>query len=242
MRVSESIISSTCLFWSRKYSATVQATFAARTRSSGASSEVETITTQRFNPSGPRLCSMNSRTSRARSPISATTEMSALVYLAMLDISVDLPTPGPEKMPMRWPRPQVCRPSMARTLVLMGLRMFSRSSGVTPLPSILLDSLNKSGPLLSIGSPKPLRTRPRSCSEHQIRGAALTFSILSPRETPETLDSAIRSVRSLWKPMTSAIELFPPRLVMRQSAPNGSARSVASMVRPLMAATLPVSA
>ena len=45
------------------------------------------------------------------------------------DISVLLPTPGPEKMPMRWPRPQVCRPSIARMLVAMGWRMFSRCSG-----------------------------------------------------------------------------------------------------------------
>jgi len=37
--------------------------------------------------------------------------------LAICDISTDFPTPGPAKMPIRWPRPQVCSASIARMLL-----------------------------------------------------------------------------------------------------------------------------
>ena len=135
-RVRESISSRTFFPSSRKNSATVQATLAARTRSSGASSPVLTITTQRRMPSSPRLFWRNSCTSRPRSPIRATTETSALVCLAIWPSSVLLPTPGPEKIPMRWPRPQVCRPSMARTLVAIGWSMLMRDIGATERASM----------------------------------------------------------------------------------------------------------
>ena len=109
----------------------VQATFPQRTRSSGASSPVLTTTTQRRRPSSPRLFWRNSCTSRPRSPIRATTETSALVCLAIWPSSVLLPTPGPEKIPMRWPRPQVCRASTERTLVEIGWSMLMRDIGAT---------------------------------------------------------------------------------------------------------------
>ena len=38
-----------------------------------------------------------------------------------------LPTPEPEKMPIRWPRPQVSRPSIARTPVESGVSIRGRS-------------------------------------------------------------------------------------------------------------------
>jgi len=83
-------------------------------------SDVAHTITARAMPSSPSSRSRNSRTSRPRSPISATTDTSALVCLAICDISTDLPTPGPAKMPIRWPRPQVCSASIARMLVLIG--------------------------------------------------------------------------------------------------------------------------
>ena len=58
---------------------------------------------------------MNSATSRPRSPISATTETSAAVPRAIIDISDDLPTPEPAKIPSRWPFPHGMRPSSTRT-------------------------------------------------------------------------------------------------------------------------------
>ena len=59
-----------------------------------------TITTERFKPSGPKSSSMNSCTSRPRSPTRPITETSALVYRAIIDSSTDFPTPEPETF---WP-------------------------------------------------------------------------------------------------------------------------------------------
>ena len=108
-----------------------------------------------------------------------------------------LPTPGPEKIPIRCPKPQVSSPSIARTPVAMGWRIFSRLSGATLGPSIGRDSVVGSAPLPSIGRPRPSSTRPSSLGEHQTRGALATFTIASPRDTPDIGDSAISSVRSL---------------------------------------------
>ena len=58
---------------------------------------------------------MKSRTSRPRSPTSVMTLMSASVLRAIMESSVDLPTPEPAMMPMRCPSPIVMSPSIART-------------------------------------------------------------------------------------------------------------------------------
>ena len=78
-------------------------------RTSAGWSEVATTTTERRSPSAPRLRSMNSSTSRPRSPISAITLTSARTLRAIMPSSVLLPTPLPEKMPTRWPLPIVSR-------------------------------------------------------------------------------------------------------------------------------------
>ena len=72
---------------------------------------------------------MNSRTSRPRSPMSARTVTSASVLRMICARRVDLPPPAAAKMPMRWPSPQVRRPSMARTPREMGVEMTRRSRG-----------------------------------------------------------------------------------------------------------------
>ena len=136
---------------------------------------------------------------------------------------------------MRWPRPQVCRPSMARMLVAIGWRMLARSSGATPRPSMRRDSLSGSGPLPSIGWPKPLSTRPSSCVEHQMRGAAETFSIRSPRATPARAGQRHQQRRVL----PEADDLGRRRACRRScgcgtGCPSGSGRSDASIVSPLM--------
>ena len=58
---------------------------------------------------------MNSFTSRPRSPTRPITIASASVLRASIAIKVDLPTPEPEKMPMRWPLQQVANALSART-------------------------------------------------------------------------------------------------------------------------------
>ena len=64
-------------------------------------SEVETMMTERANPSGPRSRSKNSRTSRPRSPIRAITEISLSELRAIEPSRVLLPTPLPAKIPIR---------------------------------------------------------------------------------------------------------------------------------------------
>ncbi len=103
-RVTESIISITSWPWSRKCSAIVVAVKAALMRTSAGWSEVATTTTERSSAS-PRSRSMNSRTSRPRSPTSAITLTCALVDLAIMPSNEDLPTPEPAKMPESLPTP-----------------------------------------------------------------------------------------------------------------------------------------
>ena len=71
-----------------------------------AASEVATTTTERARPSGPRSFSMNSRTSRPRSPTRAMhRDLGVGAAGDHRQQACDLPTPEPAKMPMRWPRP-----------------------------------------------------------------------------------------------------------------------------------------
>ena len=53
--MTESIISSTFLPWSRKYSAIAVAAYAARRRTSGGLSDVDTTTTDAFEAFGPEV-------------------------------------------------------------------------------------------------------------------------------------------------------------------------------------------
>ena len=85
-------------------------------------------------PSGPRSRSMNSRTSRPRSPSSAITLTSAVVCRAIMPSSTLLPTPLPAKMPMRWPRPEREQPVDARARRCRAARgCAARSSGLRRL-------------------------------------------------------------------------------------------------------------
>ncbi len=129
-RVSESIISSTSYPWSRKYSAIPVATEGHRIRSMAGWSEVATTRMDRFIPSGPRSFSTNSRTSRPRSPTRAMTLISAVTFLAIMPMRVDLPTPDPANMPIRWPLPMVIMPSMAFTPNWIRSRMGGRWRGL----------------------------------------------------------------------------------------------------------------
>ncbi len=100
---------------SRKASAILVAVYAARIRAMAGWSDVEITTTERASPSGPRSSSMNSRTSRPRSPTRAITVTSASVPRAIIDSREDFPTPDPAKSPTRWPRPTLTSVSRART-------------------------------------------------------------------------------------------------------------------------------
>ena len=86
--------------------------------------------------------------------------MSAAVPRAIMPISVLLPTPLPPKMPMRWPRPQVRKPSMARMPQLSGSRIGTRSSGSGAEPSMVTEWMARYSPLPSSGFPAVSITRP----------------------------------------------------------------------------------
>ena len=76
---------------------------------------------------------MNSRTSRPRSPTSASTVTGASVPRVIIESSVDLPTPEPAKMPMRWPRPHgIERVERAHAERQLRRRSCAGSAGAAP--------------------------------------------------------------------------------------------------------------
>ena len=112
------------------------ATRGAFRRTRGGLSDVAMTRTDRRRPSSPRSLSINSRTSRPRSPTRQITLTSAVVLRAIMPRTVLLPTPDPAKMPMRWPLPIVSSPSMARMPRLTGSvirRRVSASGGAAKI-------------------------------------------------------------------------------------------------------------
>ena len=101
IRVIESNINKTSIPLSRKYSAIDVATKAALILTKEGCSDVAAMTIERFIPSVPRISSINSLTSRPRSPIRAITFKSAEVFFAIMPRVVLLPTPEPAKIPIR---------------------------------------------------------------------------------------------------------------------------------------------
>jgi hypothetical protein len=124
---------------------------------------------------------MNSRTSRPRSPTSATTAVSNASAAANIASSVDLPTPEPAKTPMRWPKQSGVKISMTRTPVLKGastrcrVMALTASDGGGAAPWII------GGPR-SIGWPSALTIRPRQLASGAITsGPRLKTGMSTPR-------------------------------------------------------------
>ena len=148
-RVIVSVIKNTFLPWSLKYSHTAVAVNKHFWRISGGWSPVEHTKTDFFIPSGPRASSINSLTSRPRSPISATTLTSASEFLAIIPSNVLLPTPEPANNPIRCPQPNVIQESIALTPVENISWIIGRSNGPGGGPSTFLQV----APVVSIGFP-----------------------------------------------------------------------------------------
>ena len=238
-RVSESIISTTSLPASRKDSAIRVATKAERSRSTGGASEVATTSTDRASPSGPRSFSMNSRTSRPRSPTRAMTETSASVPRAIIDSRLDLPTPEPAMMPILWPRPQGTSESRARTpspswRVMVGR---DRASGASPSTSTrdMPGSAPRWGPP-SMGRPSPSRTRPRSASWGSSAGSGTTvtpWAASAARSGWAATCGASRTVTG--RPCGSAASTRRTTSATGSSAPASSRPTSASVSSPARA-------
>src|SRR3954471_2669705 len=243
-RVTESIINMTSAPWSRKCSAIAVAVSAALMRTSAGWSEVATTTTER-SMAGPRSRSMNSRTSRPRSPTRQITLMSADVERAIIPSSEDLPTPEPAKMPSRWPRPEGTSESSARTPSVTRSMMRGRAGGDGAEPTIGRWARPSSGGPPSIGLPKPSRTRPSSAvpggTETRRPGAGTT----SPGPMPCISPIGMSSVRPERKPTTSAGRVVqPPVTASRpvrtsQTSPTSASRPVASTISPMRSLTRP---
>src|SRR3954470_2878839 len=238
-RVTESIISRTSWPLSRKCSAIEVAVSAALMRTSAGWSEVATMTTE-CPIASPRSRSMNSRTSRPRSPTRQMTLMSAVVERAIMPSSDDLPTPEPAKMPRRWPRPQGTMPSRTRTPRPTRSRMRgrSRASGGAPAAERTRPS-GRSSPW-SIGRPRPSSTRPSSSSPTGTRTGSPVAVTTLPGPMPCSSPSGMSSVRRERKPTTSAGTGARPRPVaISHTSPTSASRPVASTISPMRSDTRP---
>ena len=203
-RVSESIIKRTSLPCFLKYSAIAVAVFAALLRINAGLSEVATMTTERFMPSSPRSRSINSRTSLPRSPISAMTLISALVFLANIPSRVLLPTPEPAKIPIRCPLPTVISPSTAFTpsgsTSLIILRFIgSGGAASTGHSSVALIAST------SVGRPIPSKVCPNTSFPTKTDKGCPVFSTIHPTPIPSMLSKGISSKRLSLNPTTSAM-------------------------------------
>jgi hypothetical protein len=107
---------------------------------------------------------MKSFTSRPRSPIRAVTMTSADVYRDIMPSVTLLPTPEPEKMPMRCPRPHVSRASIARMPVESGWSIRGRSTALGGWQLKLTRPGSTGCGRLSMATPWASMTRPNNSS------------------------------------------------------------------------------
>ena len=215
------------------------ATIAALMRSSAGSSDVETTTTLRARPSGPRSRSMNSRTSRPRSPISAITFTSVEALRAIIPSTVLLPTPEPAKMPTRWPLPAVSSPSMARTPVVSRSTIPRRRIGCGGVPNIGLLNLVAIGPRPSMGRPSPSTTRPSSSGPTGAVKSMPSEVTRAPACTPCRAARGISWVRSSLKLTISASSGCSPSRSISHTSPISPGMPCTSTSRPTTWLTRP---
>jgi len=148
---------------------------------------------------------MNSCTSRPRSPINPITAISHFVLRASMDISTDLPTPDPEKIPMRWPSQQVTNVLSALTPRSSGgpTRCLSEAGGGA-LRSFRGTSPFASSPFPSIGSPSALTTLPSQALPGCTTLSRDLMTALHPIRTPSSPENGMQSACPSLKPTTSA--------------------------------------
>ena len=150
--------------------------------------------------------------------------MSAATLRASIDSSTDLPTPEPEKMPMRWPRQTVRNVLSARTPRSSGAptRMRACAGGGELRNGYGAGPAGK-GPRPSIGSPMALMTRPSQRSEGRTALAPEVTSALQPRRTPSSAAKGMASAWPPWKPTTSQGIGCPTPVSMVSRAPTDMA-------------------
>ena len=233
-------MNTTCRPWSRKCSANAAATNAPLTRSTGDWSEVTATTTDRSMPSSPRSRSTNSRTSRPRSPIRAITLTSAETSRAIMPRAVDLPTPAPEKMPSRCPRPQVSRPSMARMPSSRGSAMRARCSGGKASFHTGIARSGSTGGPPSMGRARPSTTRPSRSLPTGMRNDVPRISRGAPWNTPAISPYGMTSTERPRNPTTSPISGSSlPSASTEQRLPSTAPGALPSITVPTTSDTVP---
>jgi hypothetical protein len=154
-------MSSTCLPWSRKYSAIAVATSAPRARTSAAWSPVATMTTDFASPSGPErvldeVADLAAALAQQRDHVDVGGRV-ARDHPQQRALAHAAPGEDPDALPACR---SVSRPSIARTPVSSGSMVIWRSSGFGGSAESGTRSSASILPLPSIGCPRPLSTRP----------------------------------------------------------------------------------
>ena len=173
-------------------------------RINGDASAGAATTTARSRPSMPKISSINSFTSRPRSPIRPTTTTSALAPRVIMPNSTLLPTPEPANSPMRCPWPTVIIALIARTPTSMAVLMGLRAIGLMGLALKSAVALVIKGPKPSIGWPMPLTTRPNNSMPTGTPAPCPTGVTRAPGITPFNDSLGIKNSLSSEKPTTSA--------------------------------------
>ncbi len=154
-------------------------------------------------------CCRNSFSSLPRSPIRPNTITSAAQPRAMAAIRVVLPEPGPAKTPIRWPRPSVSSPSIARIpvdsgLSISGLSVAWGAAQITGTVARQTEAGAGASGTRYCRLPKPSSTPPNRCSPTSMECDRLSGSIMVRLETPSSGLKADRMVLFSVKPTTSA--------------------------------------
>ena len=195
------------------------AVHAQRRRVRGERSEVAATMTERFIPSGPSVFSMNSLSSRPRSPIKANTTKSAFISRPRWPSRLDFPTPEPAN------KPSLCPRTIGRSVLKTAVPVSIRSprvrrcvgGGGAAVGGHALGPRNKGSP--SMGCPNGSITRP---SQDQ-SGAISTGSVSCtgwPRATPTGASSGSIVMWSGASCRTSPMSGAGPPREMRNLSPN----------------------
>ena len=174
----------------------------ARIRNKGELSAGAATTTACPIPSSPKICSMNSFTSRPRSPIKPITTTSAEVNLVNMPNKTLLPTPDPAIRPSRCPHPTVSMALIAFTPTSSTRSIGGRCIGLIGLPCRPRLSLHLIGAKPSRGSPNASTTRPSRLSPTIALSESESKKTLAPACRPEDSHRGIIKIVPLWKPTT----------------------------------------
>ncbi len=215
------------------------AVLGARRRIIGLSSPVAT-TVMVLSRCPAMVSSSISRTSRPRSPVKASTTVSKSAARVIMARRVDLPTPDPAKMPIRWPKQSGVKISMILTPVRKprSTRPRRKAAGAR-----LSDAIGRvpgcNAPFPSTACPSALMTRPRHSGAGRIRSgpssktAAPSEGMMrSSKGFTSTCVSATRMISARLWPPCAWIATASPKRASRESPRTAIAERDTSLTVP----------